>query len=263
MGLERYVKSDDAIKKMRVACQMVAEVLTMIAPHVQPGVSTQELNDICHDYIVDELKAYPASLEYKGFPKSVCISVNHVVCHGIPAAKVLKKGDILNIDILILHEGYHGDSSRMYYVGEPSIKAKRLCEVTQKCLYLGIELVKPGVSLKAIGQVIQTYAEKQRMSVVREFCGHGVGEVIHESGFQVVHYDDDSIEDTILLPGLTFTIEPMINFGKAAVKTLPDQWTVVTKDHSLSAQWEHTLLVTDDGVEVLTLRDEEIGKIGC
>ncbi len=263
MNVEQYIKSSDAIAKMRVASRMVADVLVMIEPHVQPGVSTGVLNDICHDYIVNELQAYPASLEYKGFPKSVCISVNHVVCHGIPGEKILKKGDIVNIDVLVLYDGYHGDSSRMYYVGEPSVKARRVCEVSQECLYLAINKVKPGVNLKTIGQAIQDHAEKQRMSVVREFCGHGVGEVIHESGFQVLHYDEDGIDDIILEPGLTFTIEPMINFGAAGVKTLPDGWTVVTKDHSLSAQWEHTLLVTDDGVDILTIRPEEEGKILC
>lgn len=260
---DQYIKSEDAIKKMRVASQMVAQTLVMIEPYVKPGVTTDELNQICHEYIVHELDAYPASLGYKDFPKSMCTSVNHVVCHGIPSDKRLKKGDIINIDILIEKEGYHGDSSRMYYVGEPTVKGRRVSEVCQACLYLAIAMVKPGASLKAIGKAIQQHAEAARMSVVREFCGHGVGELIHEPGFQVLHYDEDGIEDVILKKGMTFTIEPMINFGKAAVKTLPDGWTVVTKDHSLSAQWEHTLLVTEDGVEVLTIRPEEEGKIPC
>jgi methionyl aminopeptidase len=263
MSLEKYIKSPQAIEKMRVASSMVAQVLERIEPHVQSGVTTNALNDICHHIISDEFGAYPASLNYRGFPKSVCISVNHVVCHGIPSDKVLKKGDIVNVDILVKHDGYHGDSSRMYYVGEPSIKARRVCEVAQQCLYLGISMVKPGVGLKSIAAAMQAHAEKQRMSVVREFCGHGVGEVIHEPGFQVLHYDSADIEDQILLEGLTFTIEPMINFGKRGVKTLPDEWTVVTKDRSLSAQWEHTLLVTADGVEVLTARQDEKGKLPC
>ena len=263
MSLERFVKSPEAIAKMRVVNQMVAQTLVMIAPYVEAGITTKALNDICHAYIVDELNAYPASLGYRGFPESLCTSVNHVVCHGIPSDKKLKNGDIINIDILILYEGYHGDSSRMYYVGEPSVKARRVCEISQECLYLGIAMVKPGVNLRDIGAAIQAHAEKNRLSVVREYCGHGVGEVIHEQGFQVLHYDEPGISDAYLLPGMTFTIEPMLNFGGKAVKTLPDQWTVITKDHSLSAQWEHTLLVTDDGVEVLTVRPEEEGKIPC
>lgn len=263
MSLDSFVKSADAIDKIRHSCQLVAKTLTMIEPYVVPGVTTDELNNRCHDYIVNDLGARPSSLGYSGFPKSVCISVNHVVCHGIPSEKKLKDGDILNIDILIEKNGYHGDSSRMYFVGKPSVKAKRVCEVTQACLYGAIEMVKPGACLRDIGRYIDDYARKHRMSVVKDYCGHGIGSEIHEAGFQVLHFDAPELADKILLPGLTFTIEPMINFGKEAVKTLSDGWTVVTKDRSLSAQWEHTLLVTETGVEVLTLREEEKGVLVC
>ncbi len=263
MSLKSYIKSDDAIAKIRHSCQLVAKTLTMIEPYVVPGVTTQELNDRCHNYITQDLQARPSSLGYSGFPKSVCISVNHVVCHGIPSEKKLKLGDILNIDILIEKDGYHGDSSRMYYVGEPSVKARRVCEVTQACLYGAIRMVKPGVCLRDIGRYIDQHATKNRMSVVKDYCGHGIGDEIHEAGFQVLHFDSPELDDKILLPGLTFTIEPMLNLGKPEVKTLGDDWTVVTKDRSLSAQWEHTLLVTQDGVEVLTLREEEKGVLVC
>jgi methionyl aminopeptidase len=234
---------------------LAAEVLEMITPHVVPGISTEDLDKICHYYIVNVQDAYPASLNYKGFPKSVCTSVNHVICHGIPGPRLLKKGDILNIDVIVRKDGYHGDTSKMFFLGEPSILAKRLVTVTQECLYLGIELVKPGVPLGDIGAAIQAHAEKNRFSVVREFCGHGVGKEIHEDP-QVLHYGKAGTGE-IIKPGMIFTIEPMINAGKRDLKTLPDGWTVVTKDHKLSAQWEHTILVTDTGHEILTLRQEE------
>lgn len=241
---------------MRVSGKLTADVLDMIGPYVKPGVSTETLDTLCHDFIVNHQKAIPAPLNYRGFPKSICTSVNHQVCHGIPGPKVLKEGDIVNIDVSVIKDGWHGDSSKMFAVGEPSILAKRLIDITQECLYRGICLVKPGVSLKTIGRAIQEYAESNRCSVVREYCGHGIGEGFHEDP-QVLHYDDDDAPNIILQPGMTFTIEPMINAGKRHIKMLPDKWTIVTKDHSLSAQWEHTLLVTETGVEVLTLRAEE------
>lgn len=250
------IKDGPAIEKMRISGKLTAAVLDMIGEHVKPGVTTEALDKLCHDYIINDLQAIPAPLNYRGFPKSVCTSINNVVCHGIPGPKALKKGDIINIDVSVIKDGWHGDSSKMFVVGEGSILANRLVEVTQQCLYKGIEMVKPGASLKDIGRAIQEYAEKHRYSVVREYCGHGIGEAFHEDP-QVLHYDDPGISDTLLKPGMTFTIEPMINAGKRQVRLLPDEWTVVTKDRSLSAQWEHTLLVTETGVEVLTLRDEE------
>lgn len=255
--MNQYVKNPEEIAKMRVAGQLAADVLTMIGPYVKEGITTNELNDICHDYIINELQAIPAPLNYHGFPKSICTSLNHVVCHGIPSDKKLKNGDILNIDITVIKDGFHGDTSKMFCVGEPSIRAQRVVKVAQECLYLGIEMVKPGASLKKIGAAMQRHAETNFFSVVREYCGHGIGSEFHEEGFQVLHYDSPEIPDTVLIPGLTFTIEPMINAGKRHVKLLPDAWTVVTKDHSLSAQWEHTLLVTETGCEVLTKRSEE------
>jgi methionyl aminopeptidase len=250
-----HIKSADEIEKMRIAGRLAAEVLEMITPHVAVGITTGELDKLCHDYITQVQDAYPASLNYKGFPKSVCTSVNHVICHGIPGPRVLKNGDILNIDVIVRKDGYHGDTSKMFLLGEPSILAKRLVSVTQECLYLGIEMVKPGTLLGDIGFAIQQHAEKNRFSVVREFCGHGVGSEIHEDP-QVLHYGKPGTGMAIQ-PGMIFTIEPMINAGKRELKTLPDGWTVVTKDHKLSAQWEHTILVTETGHEVLTLRKEE------
>jgi len=235
---------------MRVAGQQAASVLKMIRPHVQPGVTTGELDRICHDYIVDELQAIPAPLNYRGFPKSICTSLNHVICHGIPGDKKLKDGDILNIDVTVIQDGWHGDTSKMFTVGEPSVKAQRICEVAKQALLIGIEAVRPGVTLGDIGHAIQTYAEAQRCSVVREYCGHGIGRVFHEAP-QVLHYGRPGTGVT-LEPGMTFTIEPMINLGKPGTRLLPDEWTVITKDRSLSAQWEHTMAVTDDGVDVLT-----------
>ena len=249
------IKTAEEIAKMRVAGRLAAEVLEMIAPDVKEGVSTDELNQICHDYIVNVQKAIPAPLNYNGFPKSICTSVNHQVCHGIPGARKLKQGDIINIDITVIKDGYHGDTSKMFVIGKPSILAERLIRISQECLYLGIEQVKPGAHFGDIGAVIQKHAESQRFSVVREYCGHGIGRIFHEAP-NVLHYGHPSTGEEIK-SGMTFTIEPMINAGKRDVKLLPDKWTVVTKDHSLSAQWEHTILVTETGHEVLTQRGEE------
>ena len=240
---------------MRVAGRLASEVLQMIEPHVQPGISTGELDAICHRYITEQQDAIPAPLNYRGFPKSICTSVNHVVCHGIPGDKRLKKGDILNIDITVIKDGYHGDTSKMFFVGEPPLRARRLVDVTYECMALGIRMVRPGVRLGDIGYAIQMHAENARFSIVREYCGHGIGREFHEDP-QVLHYGRPGTGYE-LVPGMTFTIEPMVNAGKRHVKLLPDNWTVVTKDRSLSAQWEHTVLVTEDGYEVLTLRPEE------
>lgn len=244
------LKSAAEIEAMRVAGQQAASVLKMIAPHVQAGVTTARLDEICHAYIVDELKAIPAPLNYRGFPKSICTSVNHVVCHGIPGDRVLKDGDIINIDVTVIQDGWHGDTSRMFYVGEPSIKARRICEVAHQAMVIGIEMVRPGVTLGDIGHAIQRYVEAQRCSVVREYCGHGIGRAFHEPP-QVLHYGRPG-EGLQLEPGMTFTIEPMVNLGKPGTRLLADGWTVLTRDRSLSAQWEHTVAVTEDGVEVLT-----------
>ena len=249
------IKNAEQIEKMRVAGKLAADVLQMIGPHVVKGVTTNELNKICHDYIVNEQKAIPAPLNYNGFPKSICTSVNHVICHGIPADKKLKDGDIINIDITVIKDGFHGDTSKMFYIGKPTVLAENLCNVAQECLYLGINMVKPGVRLGDIGHAIETHAHHNRFSVVHEYCGHGIGEVFHEEP-QVLHYGKAGT-GVVLQEGMTFTIEPMINAGKRHSRLLKDDWTVVTKDKSLSAQWEHTLLVTSDGVEVLTLRPDE------
>ncbi len=256
--LQHLVKTKTEIKKMREAGKLAASVLTMIEPFVKEGVSTEKLNNICHEYIVNDLEAIPAPLNYRGFPKSICTSINHVVCHGIPKSdKILKTGDIINIDVTIIKDGYHGDTSKMFKVGKASTQANRLVNVARECLFVGINLVKPGISLKSIGKAIDDYARQHHYSNVREYCGHGIGSSFHEEGLQVLHYDDSTIPDISIIPGLTFTIEPMINTGKRFTKTLSDSWTVVTKDKGLSAQWEHTLLCTDDGVEILTLRDNE------
>jgi methionyl aminopeptidase len=249
------IKTPEEIEKMRVAGRLAAEVLEMIEPHVKPGITTDELDAICHDYIVNEQDAIPAPLNYHGFPKSICTSVNHVICHGIPADKKLKKGDIVNLDITVIKDGYHGDTSKMFFLGKPSVMAQRLVNTAYDCMKLGIEMVKPGIQLGDIGHAIQSHAEANNFSVVREYCGHGIGRNFHEEP-QVLHYGKPGTGLT-LEPGMTFTIEPMINSGKREVKLLPDGWTVVTKDHSLSAQWEHTILVTDNGYEVLTRRQEE------
>src|SRR3990167_6230557 len=249
------IKTADEIAKMRVAGRLAADVLEMIGSRVQAGVTTNELNQLCHDYIVNVQKAVPAPLNYNGFPKSICTSVNHQVCHGIPGPKKLKDGDIVNVDVTVLKDGYHGDTSKMFCIGKPSILAERLINVTQECLYLGIRMIKPGIHFGDIGAAIQEHAEKNRFSIVREYCGHGIGQVFHEPP-NVLHYGKKGTGDA-LKAGMIFTIEPMVNAGKRDVKLLPDQWTVVTKDHSLSAQWEHTILVTETGHDVLTKRDEE------
>lgn len=251
------IKTPDEIEKMRTAGRLAAEVLDYIAPFVKPGVTTGELDKLCHEYMVNVQGTIPAPLNYAPpgytpYPKSICTSVNHQVCHGVPGAKALKKGDIVNLDITVIKDGFHGDTSRMFVVGnEASILAKRLCQVTLECLWLGISVVKPGARLGDVGHVIQKHAEGNGFSVVREFCGHGIGRNFHEEP-QVLHYGKPGTGPE-LLPGMTFTIEPMINAGKAAISELPDGWTIVTKDRSLSAQWEHTVLVTDTGFEVLTV----------
>ncbi len=249
------IKTAEEIDKMRVAGKLAADVLRMIRSHVVPGITTGELDEICHRYIVEEQEAIPAPLNYHGFPKSICTSVNHVVCHGIPGSKKLKNGDIINIDITVIKDGYHGDTSKMFYVGEPSILAKRACNICYDAMRLGIEMVKPGVQLGDIGHAIQKFAESNHMSVVREYCGHGIGKEFHEEP-QVLHYGEPNT-GMVLETGMTFTIEPMLNVGKRSVKLLNDNWTVVTKDRSLSAQWEHTILVTDNGFEVLTKLPED------
>jgi len=249
------IKTADEIDKMRVAGRLAADVLHMIRPHVQAGITTEELNSLCHDYIVNTQQAIPAPLNYHGFPKSICTSLNHQVCHGIPGKRILKQGDIINIDITVIKDGYHGDTSKMFAVGQVSPLARRVTQVSYECMCVGIEMVRPGVHLGDIGHAIQDHAESQHFSVVREYCGHGIGRQFHEEP-QVLHYGKPGT-GLVLEPGMIFTIEPMINAGKRQVKLMPDNWTVVTKDHSLSAQWEHTILVTDDGFEVLTKRPED------
>jgi len=252
------IKTAEEIEKMREAGRLAAEVLEMIGEYVQPGVSTGELDRICHNHIVEVQGGIPAPLNYGNppFPKSICTSVNHVICHGIPSDdKILKKGDIVNIDVTVIKDGYHGDTSKMYFVGEPQPHLERLVRITQECLYKGIELVRPGTRLGDIGHVIQQHAEANYYSIVREYCGHGIGAVFHEEP-QVLHYGRPGT-GMELKEGMTFTIEPMVNAGKPQSKLLGDQWTVVTRDRKASAQWEHTLLVTATGVEVLTRRQEE------
>ena len=236
---------------MRVAGRLAADVLDMIGEHVQSGVTTGELNSICHDYIVNVQEAIPAPLNYRGFPKSICTSVNHVVCHGIPGERKLKAEDAINIDITVIKDGFHGDTSRMFFVGKPGVKAQRLSQVAYDGMWLGIEELAAGKHLGDVGAAIQKYVEKHRFSVVREYCGHGIGRIFHEDP-QVLHYGTRGT-GLELKAGMTLTVEPMVNAGKASVKLLPDGWTVVTKDHSLSAQWEHTILITATGYEVLTL----------
>jgi methionyl aminopeptidase len=249
------IKTPAEIEGMRTAGRLASEVLDYITPYVKPGVSTGELDRLCHEYMRNVQGTTPAPLNYappgyRPYPKAICTSVNHQVCHGIPGDRVLKNGDILNIDVTVIKDGYHGDTSRMYYVGEPSIAARRLCEITYDCMWLGIEQVRPGATIGDIGHAIQTYAEKHGYSVVREFCGHGIGLKFHEEP-QILHYGKPGTLDK-LVTGMTFTVEPMINAGRREIKELADGWTIVTKDHSLSAQWEHTVLVTADGYEVLT-----------
>ena len=250
------LRSADDIAKMRVAGRLAADVLELIGQHVVPGVSTEELDKICHDHIVDVQKAIPACLGYRGFPKSICTSVNQVVCHGIPSAKkILKNGDIINIDVTVIKEGWYGDTSKMYVVGDVAPHAQRLIDISQECLYKAIDMVKPGVRLGDIGHVIQTHAEANYYSVVRDYCGHGIGMEFHEEP-QVLHYGKPDT-GLVLEEGMTFTIEPMVNAGKYSTKMKSDGWTVETRDGRLSSQWEHTLVVTSTGVEVLTARNEE------
>ena len=248
-------KSPQDIEGMRVAGRLAAEVLDFIAPYVKPGVTTEKLDQLCYDYMVNTQGTIPAPLNYappghRPYPKSICTSVNHQVCHGVPGDKVLRSGDILNIDITVIKDGWHGDTSRMFHVGEPSVQARRLCEATYECMWVGIDMVKPGVSLGDIGYAIQRHAESKGFSVVREFCGHGIGRRFHEEP-QILHYGRPG-QGLRLVEGMTFTIEPMINAGKRDIRQLADGWTIVTADHSLSAQWEHTVLVTAQGYEVLT-----------
>jgi methionyl aminopeptidase len=248
-----HIKTPDEIDQMRPSCHLAADVLVMIEPHVKAGITTQELNDICHEFIVSH-DAYPSPLNYHGFPKSICTSVNHVVCHGIPTDKRLQDGDIVNLDITTFLHGFHGDTSKTFYVGEPRVKARKVTEVARRALDIGIAEVRPGATLGDIGHAIQSYVEGERCSVVREYCGHGIGREFHEDP-QVLHYGRPG-EGLALKEGMVFTIEPMVNIGKAPVKVLGDGWTVVTRDKSLSAQFEHTLAVTADGCEVLTLPSE-------
>lgn len=245
------IKTPEDIEKMRIAGRLAAEVLEMIAPQVKAGVTTEALDKSCHDYIVDVQGGIPANVGYKGFTKTLCTSVNHVICHGIPSeTKVLKDGDILNIDVTVIKDGWHGDTSRMYFVGEPSVLARRLVETTRDAMLAAIAIVKPGTTLGDIGATIQKFVEARNFSVVREYCGHGIGRIYHEDP-QVLHYGHAGA-GMALKKGMTFTIEPMVNAGKPHTRLLPDGWTVVTRDHSLSAQWEHTIAVTDDGFEILT-----------
>jgi methionyl aminopeptidase len=245
------IKTPEEQDGMRAAGRLAAEVLDMITEHVVPGVTTDELDAICRDHIVEVQRCIPANLGYRGFPKTICTSVNHVVCHGIPNDKRLKSGDIINIDVTVIRDGWHGDTSRMYFVGKPPVQAQRLVDICREAMWRGIDIVKPGTRLGDIGHAIQSFVEGNDFSVVREYCGHGIGRIYHEDP-QVLHYGEPGTGFE-LRPGMTFTIEPMVNAGKRQVRLLPDGWTVVTRDHSLSAQWEHTVLVTPTGVEVLTL----------
>ncbi len=255
------LKTPEQIEKMRIVCAMAAAQLEMIEEFIKQGVSTEDLDRICHEFTVDHQRAIPGPLNYRGFPKSICTSVNHVVCHGIPTPeKILKSGDVINIDVTPIFDGFYGDTSKTFVVGKPTVLAERLVRVSQECLYLGIKAVRPGAQLGDLGHAIQTHAEGNRFSVVREYCGHGIGTFFHGEP-QVLHYGKPGT-GTELKPGMVFTIEPMINAGKRDVRLLPDEWTVVTKDHKLTAQWEHTVLVTESGYEILTHRgDDTIDKI--
>ncbi len=250
------IKTPEEVEKIRVAGRMAAEVLDMITDHVKPGITTEELDSICHEHITVKQNAIPAPLNYRGFPKSICTSLNHVVCHGIPGERVLKKKDIVNIDVTVIKDGYHGDTSRMYFVGEPTVKGRRICQIAYDSLFKGIEVVKAGVTLGDIGHAIQEYAEGNRCSIVREYCGHGIGKLFHEEP-QILHYGKPG-QGLTIQAGMVFTIEPMVNEGKRQVRLLADDWTVVTKDRSLSAQWEHTVLVTETGYELLTLSPQQV-----
>jgi len=258
--MKEFIKSADEIKKMRIAGKLASDVLMMIQNYVTPGISTGELDKICHTYIVNELNAIPAPLNYRGFPKSICTSVNHQICHGIPSdTKKLKNGDIINIDITVIKDGYHGDTSKMFIVGKASTLSSRLCDVTRQSMIEGIKVIKPGCYIGDIGAAIQEYAESNNYSVVREYCGHGIGKKFHENP-QILHYGEKNT-GLKLQAGMTFTVEPMINVGSHRTKVLNDGWTVVTQDHELSAQYEHTVLVTDQGFDILTLRpDEDINE---
>jgi len=249
------IKTPEEQDKMRVAGRLAADVLDMIGEYVKPGISTAELDAICHRYITDTQDAVPAPLNYRGFPKSICTSVNHVVCHGIPGERVLKPGDAVNIDITVIKDGFHGDTSRMFFVGKPSVQAERLSSIAYEGMWLGIKQLAAGKHLGDVGHAVQQHVEKNRYSVVREYCGHGIGRVFHEDP-QVLHYGSPGT-GMELRSGMTLTVEPMVNAGKRHVRLLPDGWTVVTKDHQLSAQWEHTVLIKDDGYEVLTLGAEQ------
>jgi len=258
------IKTPEQIEKMRIAGHLAAEVLHVVKDYVKPGVTTAELDRICHEHIVKVQGAIPANIGYGGghgripFPAATCTSVNNVICHGIPSeSKVLKDGDIVNIDVTVIKDGWHGDTSRMYIVGKPSTMAQRLVDVTREAMWRGIRAVKPGATLGDIGHAIQSYAEANRFSVVREYCGHGIGQVYHEEP-QVLHYGMPG-SGMVLKKGMTFTIEPMINAGQRGTRLLPDGWTVVTKDRSLSAQWEHMVAVTDDGFDVLTMLPGDFG----
>jgi methionyl aminopeptidase len=245
------IKTPEEQDQMRIAGRLAADVLDMIGPHVRAGVTTADLDRICHDFIVDVQKAVPAPLNYRGFPKSICTSVNHVVCHGIPGDRKLRPGDIVNIDVTVIKDGFHGDTSRMFAIGKPTVQGARVIRVAFDAMWRGIGVVRPGHHLGDIGHAVQSHAEEHGCSVVREYCGHGIGRIFHEDP-QVLHYGHAGT-GLELREGMTFTIEPMVNAGERHVRLLPDGWTVVTRDHSLSAQWEHTVLVTADGFEVLTL----------
>lgn len=250
-------KTPEEQEGMRTAGRLAADVLDMIGPHVVAGITTDELNTICQRYIEDVLEAIPAPLNYRGFPKSICTSVNHVVCHGIPGDKRLKQGDIVNVDITVIKNGWHGDTSRMFAVGKIAPAAQRLIDITKEAMWIGIRAIRPGLKLGDLGWAIQQFVEASHFSVVREYCGHGIGRIFHEDP-QVLHYGEPGTGFE-LAPGMTFTVEPMVNAGKRHVRLLPDGWTVITRDHSLSAQWEHTVLVTETGYEVLTLGAAERG----
>ena len=255
-SMQVTIKSPAEQDQMRVAGRLAADVLDMIGPYIVPGITTEEINARCHEFIVNEQKAIPAPLNYRGFPKSVCTSVNHVVCHGIPSPeKRLKQGDIINVDVTVIKDGWHGDTSRMYAVGKIAPATQRLIDITHEAMWTGIRQIRPGVRLGDLGAAIQQFVEPQHLSIVREYCGHGIGRIFHEDP-QVLHYGERG-RGFELVPGMTFTVEPMVNAGKRHVRLLPDGWTVITKDHSLSAQWEHTVLVTDTGYEVLTLSAAE------
>jgi methionine aminopeptidase type I len=250
------IKTAEQLAGMRIAGKLAADVLVMLTEHINVGVSTDTLDRLAYDYIVNTQKAIPACLNYKGFPRSICTSINHQVCHGIPGDKKLADGDIVNIDVTVIKDGYFGDTSMMFEIGKPTVRGSRICRIAHECLWIGIDLVKPGATLGDIGYAIQKHAESNHCSVVREYCGHGVGIEFHEEP-HVMHYGRKG-EGLVLTPGMTFTIEPMINLGKKDIKVLPDGWTVVTRDRTLSAQWEHTLAVSETGVEILTLRTNEV-----